>query len=325
MYVSCRVDAFEIKLESNVHLILFIVSSSKSDTATFTMSQFGAQASFLAVIIVISIALGLGDVTTAQVSQGINTVWIVIGFYFGWKYMPTVGMNHALPEGRSLLTQGFVQNWQTAKLINTHYARGLRWFLLGTMFAEAAVNSFTVLAVVFLDGHLGMSGSQIGIFFFLTLLGSLPGSKLGAFVTHRTDPNTSERLSMACLTVVTIVGALVLNKGAMILAYVWGVCIGVVLGWFYPTEGLFFSACLPKGHEAEMSGFYVYCTQILGWLPPLIFSFLVSNDVSQKFGVMSVTVFFLVAIGLLSCAAPWDEIVNESSQTIDDHKAVYSL
>jgi MFS-type transporter involved in bile tolerance (Atg22 family) len=304
--------------ERNVRLIFFIVYSSKSDTATFTMAQFGAQSSFLIVVIGISLALGLGDVATAQVSQGINSVWVAVGFSLGWNYLPSVGINHTLPEGRSLLTQGFVQNWKTAKRINKHYARGLRWFLFAIVFAEAATNAFTVVSVVYLDGHIGMSGSEIGIFFFVTLLGTLPGSKLGAFVTHRTDPNTSIRLCMACLTVVTIVGALILSKGMLVLSYVWGVCIGVMLGWFYPTENLFFSMCLPKGHEAELSGFYVYCTQILGWLPPLIFSLLVSNDVSQKYGVMSVTVFFLVAIGLLSCAAPWDEIVDEVSQSIDE-------
>lgn len=57
---------------------------------------------------------------------------------------------------------------------------------------------------------------------------------------------------------------------------------------------------LPRGQEAELSGFYVYCTQILGWLPPLIFSVMVESNIDQKFGILAVQSFFGVAIVLLS-------------------------
>lgn len=70
--------------------------------------------------------------------------------------------------------------------------------------------------------------------------------------------------------------------------------------------------CLPRGQEAELAGFFVYCTQILGWLPPLLFSILVENDVAQKYGVVISAFGFVTAIGFLSCAAPWPEIVKEA-------------
>jgi len=285
------------------------------NTATFTMVQFGSQVSFLIVTIVLALALGLDDVQTAQLSQGINTVWVGIGFYFGWKLLPHVAANHILPQGRRLLTQGFYQNIATATLIQRHYNKGLKWFLLATVFGAAAVNAFTVVAVVYLADHINMTGTEIGLFFIVTLFGTLPGSVLGAMVTRNTNPNVSLRLCALCLIVVTIVGALLLQEGDNTLAYVWGVCIGILLGWFYPTENLFFSMCLPKGLEAELAGFFVYCTQILVWLPPLLFSILVQNDINQKYGVMSVTLFFMVAIVLLSCAAPWEEILEQAADT----------
>jgi hypothetical protein len=75
--------------------------------------------------------------------------------------------------------------------------------------------------------------------------------------------------------------------------------------------------CVPRGQETELSGFYVYCSQILGWLPPLIFTVLVEADVAYKYGVIASSFGFVVAIGLLSCAAPWDEIVKESEEAGD--------
>jgi MFS-type transporter involved in bile tolerance (Atg22 family) len=111
-------------------------------SSRFILTQFGAQSAFLFVVIAISLGLGTTDVQTAQISQGINTVCIIIFFYWGWKVMSTAPANHVLPEGRSLLTEGFKQNWQTAKNINRHYKHGLRWFLLAAIFAEACKSKF---------------------------------------------------------------------------------------------------------------------------------------------------------------------------------------
>jgi MFS-type transporter involved in bile tolerance (Atg22 family) len=182
------------------------------------------------------------------------------------------------------------------------------------------VNAFTVVSVVYLDEHIGLSGTEIGIFFLVTLIASLPGTKLGACVTHRTNPSRSFRICMACLVVVTIAGAILVDYTVHAVAYLWAVCIGVFLGWFYPTQNLYFSMILPKGQEAEFSGFYVYCTQILGWAPPLLFSALVTADISQTFGVISVSFFLIIAIGIMSCAASWPEILEESRQAVDQEK-----
>lgn len=45
--------------------------------------------------------------------------------------------------------------------------------------------------------------------------------------------------------------------------YAFSVMWGFLLGMFYATQQLFFTACLPPKQEAEMSGFFFYCTIIL--------------------------------------------------------------
>lgn len=87
-----------------------------------------------------------------------------------------------------------------------------------------------------------------------------------------------------------------------------GLVTGLLLGWHYPVEGLIYSLCVPKGQDAEFTGFYVYCTQILVWLPPLIFSWLVQNGISQSFGVFAVAMFGLVAIALISLLPAWENM-----------------
>ena len=83
--------------------------------------------------------------------------------------------------------------------------------------------------------------------------------------------------------------------------------------WFYSSQNLIFSMILPKGQEAELSGFFVYMTQILVWLPPLVFSLLIEGDVSQRWGVLVVAGFTFLALICLLIMAPWDKVLEESS------------
>lgn len=283
-----------------------------SDTSIFTMVQFGCQMIFLMVMVGLGMGFRWNDVTTAQASQAINTFTIIISFYFGWKLMPKVGARHVLPEGKRLLLQGFRQNWNTAKRVNRDFKKGLRWYLLALVFAEAAANSFTTLAVVFLGEQLGLNGTQIGIFFLIAMFGIIPGGVMATYITNWTNPNTSWRLSMVVMFVLAVVGGLVLNRDNVFpIGYIWGLLVGLMLGWFYPTENLFFSMIIPKGQEAELAGFFVYCTQIIGWLPPLIFTALVESNVDQGVGLISVSSFAIISALILCMASSWPEIVED--------------
>jgi hypothetical protein len=69
--------------------------------------------------------------------------------------------------------------------------------------------------------------------------------------------------------------------------------------------------CLPKGQDSELSGFFVYCTQILGWLPPLIFSGLVQIGASQSIGVVAVAGFGVTAVIIISMLPSWPEVLAD--------------
>ena len=297
--------------------LLFVLSCIYTVTSTFMFMQLSSQVLFLVVVIGLSIAFGFNDVQTGQLSQGINTFWSGLAFYIGWRTLPSVPAARELPENKTLFTLSFAQVWQTTKSMHNNYGKSLRWFFLALIFAEAAANAFVVVSVVFLNEQLGMTGTEIGIFFLAALVDAIPRSKIGAIITFRTNPNISWRLSMIYLITTTIVGVFVLDKGLHNIAYMWGVVVGLGLGWFYPVEHLFFSMLLPKGQEAELSGFFVYCTQILGWLPPLIFSIMVENGINQRYGILVVQIFFAIAIGLLSMLR-WTEALEQVHGSEDE-------
>jgi len=258
-------------------------------------------------------AIWVNDVLAAQVSQAVDTVWSGTCFYISWKLLESVPPRHVRTEGKSLIAEGFLQTARTVKDINRTYKKGTRWYFLALVFAESGANAFTVVSVVYLVEHLGFGSMLVGLFFLTSLVFTLPGSILAVRVTKKLDPKRSYRLSMIVLFFWSSIGAVLIDYIPFkeIFAFVWAVGIGICLGWFYPTEDLFFSMCLPKGQEAELAGFFIYGSQILGWLPPLIFSIIVEADVSQTYGVITVTSFFLIAAGIVSCAAPWLEILEE--------------
>jgi len=294
--------------------------------ARFTAKQFSAQASFLILLGALSLALGIADnsVKTARLSQAMNVALIAILFGTGWHYLPSRPASRELPQGKRLVIYGIRQNFRTAVSIHREYKKGLRWYLLATMFAQSSVTALTTVSVVYLSSEVGLNATDISLFFFVVLVGTLPGSFFAKMISKRINPNTSWQMSMVALFLVMVIGAFTLgNAPHKYLSLIWGFFVGLALGWFYPTENLFFSCILPKGQEAEIAGFRMNCAMILAWLPPLVFSILIENGVDAKWGMTFMGSFILVAALLLRFGAGnWEEILIESQRSgLAEHEA----
>lgn len=291
-------------------------------TARFTAKQFSMQASFLVLMGAVSYGLGLSDdsVMTARLSQAMNVGMITILFGLGWYYMPPRKATREIPQGKrcfGIFIHGIRQNIRTAVSINREYKRGLKWYLLATMFSQSSVGALTTVSVVYLSSEVGLNAADISLFFLVVLTSTVPGAKFASVMSKRKNPKVSWQLSMICLFCVMVVGAFTLGGATnKYFSLIWGFFVGTVLGWYYPTENLFFSCILPKGQEAELAGFRVYCSMILSWLPPLIFSVLIENGVDTKWGMTVMSSFLLLAAMLLKFGAgTWDEMTQESGRS----------
>ncbi len=177
------------------------------------------------------------------------------------------------------------------------------------MTAAAAVTS---LAVIFLSGSVGLGVLEVNAFFVDVLVVSLLGSWIGAAVSRKTNPNTSYMISLAYSFVALAIGMLTLENAPKYCTFIWGAFVGIGLGWLYGSEALYFSMLLPIGQESELSGFYNFATQILGALPPLLFTLVKEADVEARYAFLAATCFFLPAIVFLMFAGKWDDILRES-------------
>jgi len=279
-----------------------------------TITQFCFQICFMVLIIGISMGIKSGDVLTAQFSQGINAVTILICWSIGWfKLLPKSKAKRSLPEGKSLWSAGFSQIFQTAKHINSNYKNSLRWYLLALIFAEAGANSFTICAVTYLNEVLKMTGTQTGIVFLIVLVCTIPGSFLCEYVVNKTNFNISWRLNMLYFAICTTVGSFILNdENDKILTYVMGIFWGIALGWFYPNENGYFAVLVPQEQATEMAGLYNFCALIISWCPPFIFTAMNESGIPLNYGLFHLVAYFLIAIAFLWMMPDWDTVMAES-------------
>merc|ERR1719491_1202634 len=118
--------------------------------------------------------------------------------------MPDRPPKHVLKKGRSLAVAGFQQNWSTFKKIWKNY-RNLAWFLFSVVSGESAALAVGNTAVIFLSLSVGLSAFQIAVFFEVSLIGVVLGTKGGAFITRKTNPNISLQMAqLGCASAIII-------------------------------------------------------------------------------------------------------------------------
>lgn len=174
-----------------------------SYTARFTVKQFTVQACFVVLLGVLSSAFRIlgNSVQTARLSQALNVGFITVLFGFGWHYMPSRPASRELPEGTrcfGIVVHGIRQNVRTAVSIHSNYKKGLRWYLLASMFAQSSVGALTTVSVVYLSVEVGLNATDISLFFLVVLIGTIPGAKFMTILSKRVNAPTSWSLSMVC-------------------------------------------------------------------------------------------------------------------------------
>ena len=73
---------------------------------------------------------------------------------------------------------------------------------------------------------------------------------------------------------------------------------------------------IPRGQEAELAGFFLYCGQILTWLPPLIFTIMNEADINLSWAGITLNGYMLVAIVLWLSMKPWDQCIQDAKMNM---------
>lgn len=72
---------------------------------------------------------------------------------------------------------------------------------------------------------------------------------------------------------------------------------------------------IPKGQDAELMGMYLFAGQCLAWLPPLVFTAMNEAGVSIRVNMLSLVLFWIIAVSFLQCMGSYTSVVSEITQS----------
>lgn len=289
-------------------------------TSWFSVVHFLVVAAFVIVVLTGTSLVGAADATlyTARFSHALSFVVSSPLLLYAWTrlFRPRPAL-HDPPAGRSVWTAGFVELASTGRRVlgrRTLYP-GLRWFMVSLLFApDAGSGNYIGIFVTFLTEQVGMTGRQVGAVVFLILLSTIPGSLLSEYLCVKYNALNSFRLCLVWWMSVNALAAWALTgPERSYLTYVpFSVMWGVQFGWLFPSQRVLFCTLIPPGKETELMGIFAFFGQILGWLPPFLFSFVNEKGWGMRLGLVSSNSCLVLALLALWCIGDYDEAVRQA-------------
>lgn len=290
-------------------------------TTHFNLRQYTFQTLYVGILAIIGAIRGVdntldGTIRTARVSLLLALVFSAPLFAYAWTFL--FRKRDALskvPEGSNLLTAGFVQVGRTCSRIWSRY-HALRWFMISLLWSpEAGAGTAFSIVLTFMAIYLEMSAQQVVYTFLIVLVAHLPGSLVAKWSCLRFNPLVSYRGALVLL-VITIASACAVLTGPerRNLIYIFAVLWGIAFGWMYPSQRVLFCTLIPKKQETELMGLFVFCGNIIAWLPPLIFTAMNERGVDMRWG-LSLNAYFS-ALAFL-CTLPMGQYKMAIAQVVE--------
>ena len=203
----------------------------------FSLSLSAHEIAMIVIMFAVTIVVKGDTVKTAQFGQAFDVVVTGTYFFIAWYFLSRTGSKRQVPEGSTLFGAGFKQVFTTAKGIYDFYPRTVGFFFVAVIFADAAVASFTTVAVTYITEILNFNATQLAIEFIAVLTGTIPGCCFSNWFNKKTNPLFSIKLNLITFLAINFVGFLSLTDPSKeIYAYIAGVFWGFWLGWFYSVE-----------------------------------------------------------------------------------------
>lgn len=271
-------------------------------TSRINIRQYGVQFVYLCIVIIIGQVRKLdrsvaSSVQTAKdaagLAFGIGAIFIGYAWVFLFRSRPALSK---VPEDSTLLNTGFRQVFKTSRKIWKDYV-ALKWFMISLLWSpEAGAGVVQSIAVTFLTVVMRFSGLEIAKANLILIAATIPGSIFSKWCCAKINPLNSYRAGLLAISVSVAASCTVFKDYEQRDAvYGFSAAWGFAMGWTYPSQRVLLVSLIPKGQETEMMGLFTFAGQILGWLPPLIFTIMNENEVDQRWGLGLIPVFCTLA------------------------------
>ena len=205
---------------------------------------------------------------------------------------------------------GFTQTQATLRRILA--LPDLRRFLLAYLFFEDGINTVVFFSSIFAGHTLGFTTPEVIKLYFVVQLSAL----LGAWVWARPTDLRGPKFVILCTLVqwcAIVVGVYFVQTKPQF--FVLAIAAGTGLGAVQAASRTFMATLIPRGHEAELFGFYALCGKTAAIFGPMIFglaSMLTGGN--QRIAIGAIGLFFLAGLLLISGVKAGGPTAEEAEQ-----------
>ncbi|HEY0098120.1 MAG TPA: MFS transporter, partial [Pyrinomonadaceae bacterium] len=225
----------------------------------------------------------------------------------------------SLPPGKTYLTIGFSQLRATFREL-ARLRQTLR-YLVGYLFFNDGIQTVISMAGVFLAQELFVSRGRevnesflIGIFLLVQFLAFF-GALLFERIANALGTKRAIMLSLAIWAAIVIYAYGFLQTTTQ--AWAMAAMIALVLGGSQALSRSLFSRMIPEGREASFFGLYEISERGTSWLGPLVFGAIVGATNSYRQAILSLIVFFVVGLIILSLTDT-DKAIHDAGNVLPE-------
>lgn len=196
---------------------------------------------------------------------------------------------------KGLLGYGFGKVASTLKHINDY--RNLRNFLLAFFFYIDAVNTIIFFAGNYASTTLNFEVSELAIFFLIVQFTAMIGSLIFSAAGEKLGIRRSITVNIVMWMLLTLAVFFTEDKTSF---YIIGGLAGTFLGSVQSLSRTLMTMLTPLEYKAEFFGFYALLDKTSTLLGPLTFGLVSWLSGSQKLAVLSLGLFFIAGLLLIS-------------------------
>ena len=178
-----------------------------------------------------------------------------------------------------------------------HQKRTL-WFLISRLFYMDALNTIFAFGGIYAAGTFGFSFSDILLFGILLNITAGIGAALFAFLDDRWGALNVVRVSV--LAVLSCVIVLLIIHSTL-LFWIFAAILGVFVGPMQASSRTFMAQLVPLERSNTYFGLYAFSGKITAFVGPFLVGSLTVAFQSQRIGMTSTIVFFVIGLLILLC------------------------
>lgn len=197
----------------------------------------------------------------------------------------------------NLFVHGVKQIIQTFKELMNEYPMTLR-YLIAYLIYNDGIQTVIVVAAAFAASELGVEAQTILILVLMIQFVAFGGALLFGKIAKRLGAKAAIMISLAIWSAIVIYAYFFLNNTIQL--FIMGAVLALVLGGSQALSRSLFSQMIPPDHEAEYFGFYEISERGTSWLGTFAFALAVQLTGSQRIAIVSLIIFFVVGLLLLS-------------------------